>query len=118
MRSIVLLPLLLLLLLLAPLACAASVSLYGSSVNLTYTSDGTYLYVTVSHDYAAWIAIGWHAASDRFGDPTQMFVPMRRPLPSPLMHLLFREWPHHAHDTCSIAILPGVTSLTTLLSHL
>lgn len=75
MRSIVLLPLLLLLLLLAPLACAASVSLYGSSVNLTYTSDGTYLYVTVSHDYAAWIAIGWHAASDRFGDPTQMFVP-------------------------------------------
>jgi hypothetical protein len=39
-----------------------SVLLYDSSVNLTYTTDGTYIYGTVYHDYQAWVGIGWHAA--------------------------------------------------------
>lgn len=45
-----------------------------SSINMTYYTDENYLYVTVTHAYFSWIGIGWHAASDRFGDPSAMYV--------------------------------------------
>lgn len=40
----------------------STILLYDTSVNFTYTTDGTYLYGTVVHDYQAWVAIGWHEA--------------------------------------------------------
>lgn len=39
----------------------STLGLYESAVNLTYSTDGTYLYGTVTHNYQAWVAIGWHA---------------------------------------------------------
>lgn len=58
-------PLVLFLLSSVVLLCnALSVNLYSTSVNLTYYTDETFLYGTVTHDYLAWLGLGWHAAGD------------------------------------------------------
>lgn len=52
---------------------ANTVNLYDNQVNLTYFVDNDYLYLTLTHNYNSWLAIGWHSPTSSSDNPSAMY---------------------------------------------
>lgn len=55
------------------LTLANTINLYDNQVNLTYFVDDSYIYLTLTHNYNSWLAIGWHSPTGNNDNPSAMY---------------------------------------------